>query len=63
MTHTNEISKVSLQGAERRSNPKKDEIGTPFGLAMTCKDNIDDPVKSKNWDGKVKSSICKARKT
>jgi hypothetical protein len=25
--------------------------------------NYDDLVKSQNWDGKVKSSICKARKT
>ena len=38
-TNTNEISKMSLRGVERRSNPKKDEIATPFGLAMTCKDN------------------------
>jgi hypothetical protein len=24
---------------KRRSNPKKNEIATPFGLAMTCKDD------------------------
>jgi hypothetical protein len=37
-TNTNAIKKVSLPGAERRSNPNKNEIATPFGLAMTCND-------------------------
>ena len=35
--NTNEISKVSWRGAERRSNPTKDEIAMPSGLAMHVK--------------------------
>ena len=38
ISNTNALSKLSLRGAERRSNPKKNEIATPFGLAMTGKD-------------------------
>ena len=34
-TNTNAISNLSLRGAERRSNPMKNEIAAPFGLAMT----------------------------
>ena len=33
--NTNEISHWSLREAERRSNPRKNEIATPSGLAMT----------------------------
>ena len=35
ITNTNAISHLSLRGAERRSNPMKNEIAAPFGLAMT----------------------------
>jgi hypothetical protein len=35
----NALNSLLLQGVKRRSNPKKNEIATPFGLAMTCKDN------------------------
>jgi len=34
-SNTNAICKVSLRGAQRRSNPTKNEIAAPFGLAMT----------------------------
>jgi hypothetical protein len=39
-TNTNPIIPftLSLRGAERRSNPMKNEIATPFGLAMTTDD-------------------------
>jgi hypothetical protein len=36
--NTNEISNVSLRGAERRGNPGENQIATPFGFAMTCED-------------------------
>ncbi len=36
--NTNAIRKLSLRGAERRSNPNKNEIAAPFELAMTCND-------------------------
>jgi hypothetical protein len=35
---TNALNNLSLRGVERRSNPKKNEIAAPFGLAMTCKE-------------------------
>src|SRR4030042_538778 len=35
LTNTNAISNLSLRGTERRSNPLKNEIAAPFGLAMT----------------------------
>jgi histone acetyltransferase (RNA polymerase elongator complex component) len=33
------LNSLSLRGAKRRSNLKKEEIATPYGLAMTYKDN------------------------
>lgn len=33
------LHKLSLRGAERQSNLKRNKIATPFGLAMTCKHN------------------------
>jgi len=38
-TNTNALNNLSLREAERRSNPKNNEIATPAGLAMTCKEN------------------------
>jgi hypothetical protein len=35
LINTNALSSLSLRGVERRSNPMKNEIATPFGLAMT----------------------------
>jgi len=35
--NTNALNNLSLQGAKRRSYPKKNEIAAPFGLAMTWK--------------------------
>ena len=32
----NGLNCFSLREADRRSNPKEDEIATPFGLAMTA---------------------------
>jgi hypothetical protein len=37
-TNPNALNNLSLRGVERRSNPKKNEIAAPFGLAMTCKE-------------------------
>jgi hypothetical protein len=39
LTDTNTLNSLSLRGVKRRSNPKKDEIATPFGLAMTSKNS------------------------
>ena len=38
LPNTNATNKLSLRGAGRRRNPKKNEIAAPFGLAMTCKE-------------------------
>ena len=32
VTNTNTLNSLSLRGVERRSNPLKNEIATPFGL-------------------------------
>jgi thiamine biosynthesis lipoprotein len=37
--NANTLSNVSLRGVKRRSNPRKEEIATPCGLAMTCNGN------------------------
>ena len=39
LTNTNAINSLSLRGVKRQSNPKKNEIATPFGLAMTSKNS------------------------
>jgi hypothetical protein len=44
---------------------KKEKVSNPnipsFQYSIVPK--VDDLVKSQNWDGKVKSSRCQARKT
>jgi A/G-specific adenine glycosylase len=37
VSNTDAPNSLSLRGAKRRSNPCKNEIAAPFGLAMTCK--------------------------
>jgi len=37
-SNTDALNNLSLRGVERRSNPMKNEIAAPLGLAMTCKD-------------------------
>jgi MSHA pilin protein MshC len=39
--NVNALNSLSLRGGrcDRRSNPKQNEIATPFGLAMTCKNH------------------------
>ena len=40
-TNTTTVNNLSLRGAKRRSNPKKFEIATPFGLALDRKDHTE----------------------
>jgi len=38
VSSTNKLNSLSLRGAERRGNPTKDEIATPFALdTMRCR--------------------------
>ena len=49
---------LSLRGEKRRSNPKEDEIATPFRLAMTGKDNKCDGIGFVSHEEKREKQIA-----
>jgi len=51
VSNTDVPNRLSLRGTKQRSNPGKNEIATPFGLATTCKGDkllcIEKPLRGK----------------
>ena len=47
-TNTNEISNASCEERSDEAIPSKKEIGMPFGLAMTGKDNYSVGINSEH---------------